>query len=187
MGWRNIQAVQNLKGLRPCRRPPKFWIFGLKNWDFWFRPIFKFGVKNGFFGVRDYHEWIRIEIWRHIQVSMPRIEFSEAITDQIKCFSTIFGLGWAVPGWAGPGRAGPSRAGPGRAGLGRARPGQRVCQPLPPNSVEFHRIPSNSVEFRRIPSNSIEFHRIPSNSVEFRRNRDGLDSPIYNNRTVGFP
>ena len=32
-----------------------------------------FWIKNEVFGVRDYHEWIRIEIWRHIQVSMPRI------------------------------------------------------------------------------------------------------------------
>ena len=42
------------------------------------------------FGVRDYHQWIRIEIWSHIQVSLPQIEFSEAISDQITYVFCIF-------------------------------------------------------------------------------------------------
>ena len=59
------------------------------------------------------------------------------------------------PGGAEPGQAGPGRAGPGWAGPGR---GQRVCQPL--------------------PSNSVEFHRIAANSIEFHRSRDGLETPM---------
>ena len=68
-----------------------------------------FWVKTVVFGVRDHHEWIQIEIWSHIQVSMLQIEFSEAISKQITCFSTIFSdfhrlfgmdLGWI---WNGSG------------------------------------------------------------------------------------
>ena len=77
----------NLKGLRLCRRPPKIMIFWSKIFGFWVSTHFRyFKVKNEVFGVRDHHQWIRIEIWSHIQVSMPQIVFSEAISEQITCF-----------------------------------------------------------------------------------------------------
>ena len=61
--------------------PPTSWIFG-----FWVSTHLRFFNQKRVFGVRDYHQWIRIEIWSHIQVSMPQIEFSEAILNQIPCF-----------------------------------------------------------------------------------------------------
>ena len=47
-------------------------------------------VKNKVFAVWDHRQCIRIKIWSRIQVSMPQIEFSEAISDQIQRFSTFF-------------------------------------------------------------------------------------------------
>ena len=74
---RNLKSLQSLQNLRasPHAADPNFLGF-LVSTHF---PLFV--VKNTVFGVRDYHQCIRIEIWSHIQVSMPQIEFSEAISD----------------------------------------------------------------------------------------------------------
>ena len=59
--------------------------------QFLFRFFDIFGILGSkVFGVWDHRQCIRIKIWSRIQVSMPQIEFSEAISDQIQCFSNIF-------------------------------------------------------------------------------------------------
>ena len=104
-----------------------------------------FGVKHRFFGVWDYHQWIRIEIWSHIQVSCPKLNFQKPFQTKFHYFSAFLGarLGRAGPGHAEPNPAGLGRAGSGWAGMGRAGPGQArpgfvsLCRRIPSNSVEI--------------------------------------------------